>query len=583
MEGDGRLDASGRAAAKIAIALIFLFLFPAAAAAQNPLQKTPTAAQIQQLYDAGRYEEIVALVPAAADNPAELDLYRGLSLAQLQRWKQAQEAFAAGQRKEPSNPRFFVELAGAEYKLKSFRAAKANLWRALRLNPDDEYSRNFLGSIYFLDGNLDAALEEWNHVGKPQITATNNLPEPRLKNDILQKTFAVAPLSELRLADLRATEARLDNLGIFPRYHFELVPAQPADSKTPDWYALEFHSIERNGWGANWKDGLLRTFSGLLDLSVYPQYYNLGHAARNFDGLFRWDDNKRRAFASFSEPLGGDPRWRLEMDADARNENWNLTQTFLGATPLLSDLNFERAEAGMKLRAVESGRWSWDAGLSYAYRRFRNVTGVLPAAAPFFTSGGSLEYRADVNYELLYLPEYRVTVDTSATGSFGKNFARTLGAFGSTVGSVTLRWYPEARGDDYETTLRMRAGGATGHQTLDQLFQLGVERENDLWLHGIAGTRGGRKGTAPMGREFVLWNLESNKSLYRNGLVAIQLGPLLDAGRIADSSEFFGSGGWLWDPGGALRVRILGSVGVIISYARDMPTHSHTFYVTLTR
>ncbi|HEV2297979.1 MAG TPA: hypothetical protein VGR72_05635 [Candidatus Acidoferrales bacterium] len=583
MEGDGQLGASGRAAAKVAIALVLLLYFPAAAAAQNPPQETPTVALIQQLYDAGRYEEIVALVPAAAGNSAELELYRGLALAHLQRWKEAEEAFATGHRKEPSNPRFLVELAGAEYKLKNFRAAKANLWRALRLNPGDEYLRNFLGSIYFLDGNLDATLAEWNRIGKPQITAINDLPEPRVKNKILQKAFAIAPLSELRLADLRTTEARLDNMGIFPRYNFELVPAQPTDSKTADSYALEFRSIERNGWGANWKDGLLRTFSGLPYLTVRPELYNLGHAARNFDGLFRWDDNKRRAFASFSELLGGDPRWQLEMHADARNENWNLTQTFFGAAPLLSDLNFERAEAGMKLRAAESGRWSWDAGLSYAYRRFRNLAGVAPAATQFFTSGGSVEYRGDVNYQLLYLPDYRVTVDSSATGSFGKNFARTLGAFGSTVGSVTLRWYPEARGDDYETTLRMRAGGATGHETVDQLFQLGIERENDLWLHGIAGTRGGRKGTAPMGREFLLWNLESNKSLYRNGLVAIQLGPLLDAGRIADSSGFFGSGGWLWDAGAALRVRVLASVGVIISYARDMPTHSHTFYVTLIR
>lgn len=583
MEDDGQLDASRRAARKIALALIFLIFLPAAAAAQNPSQGIPGLARIQQLYDAGRYEEIVKLVPAAADTPAEMDLYRGLALAQLQRWKEAEAAFAAGHRKAPTNPRFFTELAGAEYKLKNFRAAKANLRRALGLNPTDEYSRNFLATIYFLDGNLDAALTEWNRIGKPQIRAIRNLPEPQVKNSILQKAFAVAPLSELRLADLQTARARLDNLGIFPRYSFELVPAQGAESSATDSYDLEFHSTERNGWGANWKDGLLRTFSGLFNLTVYPQYYNLGHAARNFDSLFRWDDNKRRVFGSFSEPVGGDPQWRLEMHADARNENWNLSQTFFGAGAPLLDLNFERAEAGMKLHAAESGRWSWDTGVSYAYRRFRNTAGIAPAAMPFFTDGGSAEFRGDVNYQLLNLPDYRVTVDSSATGSFGRNFARGLGPFGMSEGSVTLRWYPQARGDDYETTLRMRAGGEFGHETLDQLFQLGLERENDLWLHGVAGSRGGRKGTAPLGRQFLLWNLESNKNIYRNGLVAIQLGPLLDAGRIADSTGFFGSGGWLWDPGGDLHVRVLGSVGVIISYARDIPTHSHTFYVTLTR
>lgn len=586
MEGDGKLDASRRAETSGVIALFLLLLFPAVAAAQNSRQvpqNPPAIAQIEQLYNAGRYAEIVALVPASEANSAELDLYRGLALAQLQRWKEAEDAFAAGHRKEPSNLRFFVELAGAQYKLKNYHAAKANLRRSLRLNSNDEYSRNFLGTIQFLDGNLDAALAEWNRIGKPNMRAINNLPEPRVKNEILQRAFAVAPLSELQLADLRTTEARLDNLGIFPRYNFELVPVQPANADTQASYTLEFHSTERDGWGANWMDGLLRTFSGLPYLTIHPEFYNLGHSARNFASLFRWDDNKRRVFASFSEPLGGDPRWRLEIHVDARNENWNLSGTFRGASAPLSDLNLEKIEAGTELRSVESGRWSWDAGLSYAYRRFRNVTGIAPAGAPFFTSGGTLEYRADVNSELLYLPEERITVDSSVSGSFGRNFARGLGPFGSSEGSVTMQWFPRARGDDYETTLRLRGGGIFGQATLDQLYQLGVEHENDLWLRGIAGTRGGRKGSAPLGREFLLWNWETDKAVYRNGLVAIQFGPLFDVGRIADSSGLIGSGGWLWDPGAALKLRVLGSVGVIISYARDMPTHSHALYATLTR
>src|SRR5579864_5437703 len=211
MEGDGQLDASRRAKISRLIALFVLFLLSAAAGAQNPPQNPPAISHIEQIYDAGRYEEIVALVPASEANSAELDLYRGLALAQLQRWAEAEEAFAAGKLKDPANPRFFVELAGAEYKQKNFRAAKANLRRALRLNPDDKYSRNFLGTIYFLDGNLDAALGEWNRIGGPQITAINNVPELRVKNDILQRAFAVAPLSELRLGGLRTTEARLDN------------------------------------------------------------------------------------------------------------------------------------------------------------------------------------------------------------------------------------------------------------------------------------------------------------------------------------------------------------------------------------
>jgi len=41
--------------------------------------------------------------------------------------------------------------------------------RALRLDPNDAYVNDFLGSVYFLQGNLDATLKHWNRVGKPQI------------------------------------------------------------------------------------------------------------------------------------------------------------------------------------------------------------------------------------------------------------------------------------------------------------------------------------------------------------------------------------------------------------------------------
>ena len=44
-----------------------------------------------------------------------------------------------------------------------------DLHRALQLDPKDEYANEFLATVYFLEGNLEAALKYWNRVGKPQI------------------------------------------------------------------------------------------------------------------------------------------------------------------------------------------------------------------------------------------------------------------------------------------------------------------------------------------------------------------------------------------------------------------------------
>ncbi|HEV2386123.1 MAG TPA: tetratricopeptide repeat protein [Candidatus Acidoferrales bacterium] len=551
--------------------------FPAWSPAQNSRAQPPPASRVQQLYGAGRYAEIVALVPASPANSPELDLYRGLALARLGRWPEARAAFEAAHAQQPANARFLVELAGAAYKMNDSRAAKRSLRRALRLAPDDRYARNFLASLYFLDGNLEAALAEWNRIDQPRIIAVDRSPQPRLRGVLLDRAFAFASLETLRLGDLRATEARLDNLGVFASYRFELAPV------ASDNYSVTFHSLERSGWGAGKLDGLLSLVRGLPYLTVEPGFYNLHDAAINVSSLLRWDDNKRRVTVAVSGPLGGDPRWRAGIHFDARNENWDLSRTFRGPSGSLANLNLEKIEIGPEFRAVESGRWGWQAGVVYAYRRFRNVAALAPAAAPFFTSGGSLEYRARTDYRILDNPGRRLRVDSGVAAEYGRNFARGLGGFGATTGAVELRWLPRARGDDYQTSLQFRAGRAYGFATLDQLYQLGVERDNDLWLRGVAGTRRGRKGSAPLGREYALWNWETDKTLYQNGLIEFRLGPFLDAGRVADPSGLVGSSGWLWDPGLALTVRVLGSVSVVLSYGRDIGSGRGAFYATSTR
>src|SRR5205085_1950598 len=162
------------------------------------------------------------------------------------------------------DPRFLTELAGVSYKQNNFSAAKRELRGALRLNSQDAYTLEFLGTIYFVEGNLEAALKYWNRIDKPRLRNVTVEPAPPLQAALL--------------------------------------------SGTP--YA-----------------------------TIYPEYYNFRGSAANLTSLLRWDSEKRRAAAFFSTPPANDPSLRLQLYLDARNENWNLTNTFFGAGFPLSDLN----------------------------------------------------------------------------------------------------------------------------------------------------------------------------------------------------------------------------------------------------
>jgi hypothetical protein len=556
--------------------LIVLLITSSRALAQESGPDTARFAAAQKAYDDGQWDQAEKLATGPINQPPSFDFLRGLALARLNQWEGARQAFEAGHQKAPREPRFLVELAGVAYKQQDLSAAKRELHAALLLNAKDAYSLEFLGTIYFLQGNLEAALKYWNLAGKPRLNNVAFSPPVRLEETLRDRAIAFNAPQILTRDALATTEARLDNLGIFANRRVELAPAASGN------YDLTLHLAERDGWGESKISGLLALFRGLPYATVYPEFFNLGHGAMNFTSLVRWDDQKRRVFAALSAPLFHDPGLSFRLYFDARNENWNLSENlFVTGAPPLTNLNLRRVEGGGELRGVVNGNWSWSTGLEVSNRNFRNLPGQMSGSERnFFTDTTGFASWLRGERVLLRVPERRFTVNSSAEARVGRDFASGLGPSGTLKTSLSANWLPRAQGDDYEVETQLRTGGTAGKVPLDELFQLGIERDNDLWLRGHAGTTDGRKGAAPLGRRYLLVNGELDKYIFKGAFFTIKLGPFVDSGAIADSSGIFGSRKWLWDAGGQCKVRILGSVTVLLSYGRDLRSGRGVFYAT---
>jgi hypothetical protein len=109
---------------------------------------------------------------------------------------------------------------------------------------------------------------------------------------------------------------------------------------------------------------------------------------------------------------------------------------------------------------------------------------------------------------------------------------------------------------------------------------LGVEHDNDLWMRAHIGTRDGRKGSAPLGRNYFLSNWDFNKNLYSYRFVNLGLGPFVDTGKITDPAPQLGSGKWLWDVGAQAKLRVFG-VGIAFIYGKDLQSGNNAYYVTM--
>ena len=577
MERHRALDAAGRAAKRRLILVLLLLFLPARVLAQAADPAAEKLSEIKTLYEAGNWDGVVRAVAQSPDEPAGLLLYRGLALARLERWEEAKAAFSAGREKAPGDPRFLIELAGIAYREKQFSAAKRDLRRALAMNLKDEYANNFLASMYFREGNLEAALKYWNRTGKPKLEDLTFEPAPKLRPLVLDRAFGFARGAEWQREQLLTTQARLKALDLYPGMFFEL---RAYDDGSFD---LGFHAAERNGWGSSKWEGAVSLLRDLPFQAVDPEFYNLGHAGVNWVSTYRWDDQKRRVFTELSAPAFQNPGARFRVYFDGRNENWNITNTFLPASPALTRLNLEKTAAGAEMRFIESGRWEWSAGVEYSYRDFRNVFGIPTTATPFVTNGSALALKSNVQRWLIRFPERRFTLNSLASGEFGTFFRDPLGRYGRLEGTLAVRWLPKARGDDYEAQVSLHGGRTIGDVPFDELFTLGFDRDTPLWLRGHPGLQDGQKGGAPMGRNYALVNAEADKILYHNGIFTLKAGPFVDTGKTYDPSGFFGSPKRLWDTGVQTKIRVLGGVQVVFGYGKDLRSGRNSFFTTVTR
>ena len=559
---------------KLLILFFLLTLFPLTSNGQT--SDSSGLSEIIRLADQQRWTDIVRIAQQSTERSPDLIFYYGLALARLEHWDEADEAFYEGHRLRPRDKRFLVELAGVSYKQKDYPKAARHLHKVLLLDPSDQYANDFLASIYYLEGNLEAALLFWNRVSKPVLAEVETDPTPKVDPVLLDRAFAFAPTEMLELRELLETEKRLIQLGIFNRYKFNL------DARADGRFDLVLRTTERRGLeNKKWRV-LLTQLRGLPFQTVHAEFFNIEQKGINSVSLLRWDKEKQRVWSSLSGPLKRRPEWRYEFGLDFRDENWELRESTSDEAGILTSLKLRKFAINGSVSNVSSERLEWSTGFEVSHRDLRDVVSATARPDEFGGDGLQLKVASGVSYEFARIPEKRIVASVSVSAELARLWSDPSQVFAGFEGSVRTKWFPQFKGDDYEINLRVRAGKTFGRPPFDELFMLGIERDNELWLRGHAGTRNGRKGNAPLGRDYFLMNLELDKNVFQNEWIGMKVGPFLDTGRVFGDSAGPGFRKWLFDPGLQAKVRLMG-VSFSFCYGKDIRTGSETFYVSMPR
>ncbi|HEU5458170.1 MAG TPA: tetratricopeptide repeat protein [Terracidiphilus sp.] len=558
----------GRARAALAAVLLGAVLTAAGQQTQESQE------QISAWVTAGEWQKVADALEPKRARTAEENYAYGTALAHLQRWREADAALEAGERQARRDERFPLQRAGVAFKQKRYPRAARELRRALRLKPDDAYAADFLGTVYFLEDNVPAALTAWNRLGKLELAVVKVEPALKVHPALLDGAFAFAPMTKLTARQLADSEARVRGLGIFAQHHFDLRAG--SDGK----FDLVFRAEELNGFGQGWLERAFLLARGLPFQEIDPEYDNLRGQAVNLRGMVRWDAQKRRVFAEVAGPWMHSAVRRYGFTLDLRNENWALREGFAGPAPVEASLNLRRAVGSATIGSNARDHFRWRVGAEVSDRELRGVDAGGLLTPSQLARGWELKQTATVKSTLVRAPERRMTVTAEADSDAARLWATPAQGFEKLQGRVEWRWLPRAMSEDYETRVMMRAGGIFGPAPFDELFELGLERDNDLPMRGHIGTRDGVKGSAPLGRDYILASWQTDKTLYTNGLMTVTLGPFVDTGRMMDALAVPGWQKWLTDAGAEARLRVFGTT-VAFSYGKDLRTGNNAFYLRL--
>ena len=453
----------------------------------------------------------ILLLAAFASGP-ESALQDGLAFARAGNLAAAEKAFRTSSAVYPGDKRFLIELAGVLYRERRNEEAKRFLKRALSLDPSDPYANEFLGTIYFLDNNLPAALRYWNRIGRPLLASVRS-PRP--------VPFSAGQV--LTLERLRETERDLDGARV------RLTPRE--DQRYDATIDAPAPGSSLHGWLGS----LLPYARGLPYETVYVD-------RRGATALLRWDRNKRRIAGELTHG-------RATFTLDARDEHWNLSG---------SRFRLRKLEAGASLSIPLTSKLQWTPGIDGAVRRFDRI----------FTGGWTVEPRNRIDYSLIDWPERRLRSHVSSMLNIGHRYAIARGDFNAS-------WFPQARGEAWEIETRLSGARTAGIPPFDEWFQLGMERDNDLWFRGIVGTDAGLKGSAPVGRNYALAETDLRRELFKMPFANLQAGPFFDVGSI--------NGPRLAATGIEARIRTIAGTNVRVVYGRDLETGRNVFYTAVTR
>jgi hypothetical protein len=492
---------------------------------------TPSVAQIdeaaREAMEQGQYVHAISLLSEALAERPTPDVYLSLGIAygKMREYQKAQDVLNEGSSRYSDDPRFPNELAKLFLENNDTPSAKSELRRALSKDPDNAFASDMLATIDMSEGDVMAALKEWNRSGRPIVNELLHNYNSGFGSWIVPTATAIHPGEALRYGAWKTTEARLFETSNFSNVALEIEPTRVAD---------RYNTVIRTSAKTNTvADFLFNALKGTPIATAYMDIWNIGNTGTNFNGNYRWDTDRRRAEGRVKMGLPIPGLVHLEFGDTWRSERWDVSKVI--RPEYQSRARFDYKANAMDVRLKHIVHYRLEVGGGFEYRN-RAAKGDLPELST--DSGNTGKFSVDASVRLAdrrYQNRVRVEAFAARPNIIGD--AHFTGGVAELNNRVTLS---KESGTHFNWTVK--GGTARGRLPVEDYFVLGLDTRAINPLRGHTAADHGRYGRGPMGTDFVLANSDITRHLR-----TIPLFNTLNIPFISASWELFFDAGKTWD------------------------------------
>ena len=447
------------------------------------------------------------------------------------------------------------ELSGVRFAQKRWADATALAREALRLDANDEYASDVLGSSLFMEGDVAGALRAWNRIGKPRV---NVVRIEGLHHSRYQTMADDVGIRANQLLTAGAFERAKRRLGELPGAASTRLTLRPErDGFATVEVAIAEHEAVPSGTAA-WAATAVQAGVDREATVLAPGFTGQGDA---WAASWRWWANRPAVSVGFAAPRvhGWPGVWRV--DGGWQSDAFALVGTgFAGPDRVVQET---RAHAGLSVADWLTGslRYSISAGFdSWNSDQAGAGVQVVPRndQTRAISAGGSLEQRlfADrVSLAGTFTRWTPVSVGAafSAAGATASARSSAEPAGWVVTGNAGAQWVGDA------APMGLWPGAGTGHAREP------LVRAHPLLEDGIIDVA----GASVFGRTLAFGGVEVQRWLERPALAHVAVAGFVDLARATRQATVATPG--QVDLGLGVRVRMPGSAGLLrIDVARGM-------------